>query len=958
MQPSYCPLLLCMYLPLVLSCFLYIPPAGGFFVPNCKLKGSLKYPSNLKALCSKRELDVIPHKVPENARVLDLSYNRIRNVNKKDLMHLTELGHLNMSYNMILDVEDGAFGNLKALQELNLGHNKLSTVSEQLFQNLVNLIVLRLDENQIENISISAFDSLVSLQLLNLTGNCLSDIYKAHAIFKLLNLQELHIGKNRFASFQSWQISNTSLQLKVLDLSENPLEVFRITADIFPQLKSLDLAFRNGSMYWYVQDKKFLGNVTMLNLNGMQRTRQEIELLLETFNTSLTKLRLHQFVEDTVKPLVTTACLINTLTTIHLTSSNLRSISEVELMYCKDVLTLDLAENSLNNITHWAFRSMDKLNTLYLSYNKLNTVPTAIGNLSSLKILDLSYNSIHSLTHSDFYNLTELNMLIIYGNSLSFIENCAFQNLGKLRYLRIDSGRLFSVTNSFKTCLQKLNVLNLAQNKLNSIHKGDFGDLYSLTHLLLNDNQITTIEQGAFKRLGDLKVLNLQSNKITKSSITVAVLSGLTNLKVLLLNNNYISYNDPNDLKQPPFVHLKSLDHLAIHSQGHKGMTNIPFNFLVGLTSLQKLTAANLNLNSLHYSTFSHTPKLWHLDLSRNEFISLSSQLFKPLKNLKTLHLPSTGLQSLDFLMQANLTEIQFLQVSKNALSVINDSVIIAFRKLTYIDLQGNTFTCDCSNAWFIDWVIRNTDTQVINADQLTCNYPSRLRGDRLMELDLESCSVDVGFVCFISTTILISLNMLISVLYHFLKWQVVYVYYKFLAYLYESKQHRKGVSSDFQYDAFISYNTHDELWVMRELLPQLEGKQGWKLCLHHRDFQPGKCVVDNIVDGIYGSRKTICVISRHYLESEWCSRELQVASFRLFDEKKDVLILVFLEDIPTHQLSPYYRMRKLIKKRTYLSWPKPEQDIRIFWQKLRVALETSGTAEDESLIPSRIGRT
>ncbi len=85
----------------------------------------------------------------------------------------------------------------------------------------------------------------------------------------------------------------------------------------------------------------------------------------------------------------------------------------------------------------------------------------------------------------------------------------------------------------------------------------------------------------------------------------------------------------------------------------------------------------------------------------------------------------------------------------------------------------------------------------------------------------------------------------------------------------------------------YISYNVHDELWVMRELLPQLEGEQGWKLCLHHRDFEPGKPIMDNIVDGIYSSRKTICVISCHYLESEWCSRDIQVASFRLFDEKK-----------------------------------------------------------------------
>ncbi|XP_076854560.1 toll-like receptor 13 [Brachyhypopomus gauderio] len=170
-------------------------------------------------------------------------------------------------------------------------------------------------------------------------------------------------------------------------------------------------------------------------------------------------------------------------------------------------------------------------------------------------------------------------------------------------------------------------------------------------------------------------------------------------------------------------------------------------------------------------------------------------------------------------------------------------------------------------------------------------------------------------------------------------KGTVVYSYYILLAFVYDKSQQKNQKCQCFQYNAFISYNTHDELWVMRELVPQLEGEQGWRLCLHHRDFQPGK-PIDNIVDGMYGSHKTICVISGHYLESEWCSREIQVASFRLFDEKNDVFILMFLEDIPTHQLSPYYRVRSLVKKHTYLSWPKSQQDTQDFWQKLRAVLE------------------
>ena len=71
------------------------------------------------------------------------------------------------------------------------------------------------------------------------------------------------------------------------------------------------------------------------------------------------------------------------------------------------------------------------------------------------------------------------------------------------------------------------------------------------------------------------------------------------------------------------------------------------------------------------------------------------------------------------------------------------------------------------------------------------------------------------------------------------------------------------------------------------------------------------------------------------------------VCSYRLFDEQKDVLILVFLEDIPAHQLSPYYHMRRLVKRHTYLSWSQAGQHPGLFWQNLRRALDTPHTDLD-----------
>lgn len=163
----------------------------------------------------------------------------------------------------------------------------------------------------------------------------------------------------------------------------------------------------------------------------------------------------------------------------------------------------------------------------------------------------------------------------------------------------------------------------------------------------------------------------------------------------------------------------------------------------------------------------------------------------------------------------------------------------------------------------------------------------------------------------------------------------------------------RKGAAgAKFQYDAFISYSSNDEAWVIRQLVPNLEnpacGAPGLRLCLHHRDFRPGTSILENIEAAIYNSRRTICVVTRHFLRSEWCTVEFQLASLRLLCDGSDVLLLVFLEKIPEHCLSPYARLRKLIRKKTYLLWPEKPQEQDAFWVRLIDALKDNENENEE----------
>ncbi|KAK7879431.1 hypothetical protein WMY93_033857 [Mugilogobius chulae] len=242
--------------------------------------------------------------------------------------------------------------------------------------------------------------------------------------------------------------------------------------------------------------------------------------------------------------------------------------------------------------------------------------------------------------------------------------------------------------------------------------------------------------------------------------------------------------------------------------------------------------------------------------------------------------------------------------------------------------------------------MLRDKDVFVANAFHYRCSYPLSHEGEALINFNIQSCFESVGLFCFITSSSLVLLTLVSSFTYHFLRWQLVYGYYLFRAFLYDGKKKKEGCADI--YDAFVSYNVHDEEWVYHELVPELgSNRDGSYVCTTATLSQVRREILENIADAIYSSRKTLCVISPQYLQSEWCSREMQMASFRLFDEQKDVLILLFLEEISSDQLSPFYRMRKLVKSRTYLSWTQARSHRGLFWERVRRALESGNDPTD-----------
>uniref|UniRef100_A0A087XZ86 Toll-like receptor 22 n=1 Tax=Poecilia formosa TaxID=48698 RepID=A0A087XZ86_POEFO len=934
-------------------CLLHITPSLAYSLKNCTILYQETRSADVSLDCANRNLETIPDDFPKNAASVQLNNNRLKKITRKDFSKMSQLRRLHLGFNQIDSVYDRSFSDLVFLKTLSMEHNNLNHLTRDMFYGLSNLTLLNLSSNFIQFIHCSAFRHMYRLQTLDLGNNDLQQIVEIQPVLQLPQIQTLKLRCNQFSSFETKELSLNFSSLREIDISGRNLERFSITTPIFPFLQMISLSGceGNSTLKWDITDKTLLKRVVKLYIADAVLSFIETEKVLKSLY-SLSHLRLQHLDEWIRKGLLTTVCKLPALKTLDL--SNRLTNFILKFQPCSELTQLYLRESYISKLPKGSLQSLEQLQFLNLSTNRLTNVPFDVRHLSSLEILLVGNNLISELNCEDFLNTTRLMELYLNNNRITKLKRCVLQSLTDLKVLGLSNNLILTVGDTFKKTLFKLEVLDMSHNSIISLESGDFQGLQKLKYLNVTRNSIGKVDDGSFTDLVSLKTLDMRENKLT--NLTSNVFQGLFNLTVLDLSHNFIQF-----MHDSAFRVLTSLETVNFYSNmlqyDHPGLIYyLERGILHNMKHLEYFKAENIYLSAPYSNTFQSNQKLRSLTFTKTDLSELQPELFLPVPNLESLDLSESQLKSLDFLVHANLPALRYLNLAGNELNVINKTVFQSLPSLTFLDLDKNPFTCECSNADFIQWVKSNTQTQVVNAHQYVCSFPVSRRGSLLLDFNFQPCLDDGGFLCFVSSSCLVVLTLLSSFVYHFLRWHLTYTFHLLLAFLYNSRKGRKR--DPHQFDAFVSYNVRDEGWVYREMLPVLEGEQGWRLCLHHRDFQPGKPIIENITDAIYGSRKTICVISRSYLQSEWCSREIQMASFRLFDEQKDVLVLLFLENIPAHHLSPYYRMRKLVKKRTYLSWPQAAQHPGVFWQNVQRALQAGGAlAENTDLLLGPAGR-
>ncbi|KAM4795932.1 toll-like receptor 8 [Rhinophrynus dorsalis] len=884
----------------------------------------------------------VPHGMPSTLKVLSLQYNNIFSVRKESFSQFKHLKELYLGYNcyygndcrQFLDIENGTFSELRELSVLSLTFNSLTNVPPNLPTSLRKLF---LSNNNITSIKKEDFENLTNLEVLYLSGNCprcfnanylcipckqSSIEINEYAFQDLKNLTVLHLASTSLKSIPLTWFQNTA-HLEVLNLERNYLVKEMALADFLiylPSLKILDLSY-NYDLRSYPKNINISDNFSKLEhlqeLHLQGYVFKEITAKNIASLTNLTKLNILNFGINFIRQIdFTVFQKFSNLTLLDLSENRISPLSEKNKRSSfEGFQSLNIPQHSRGDVS---FYDLDVSTEYSPGISTKVNQPVKLQCSSYGKTLDLSSNSIFFIDPEQFISFTDVACLNLSNNGIGQdLNGTEFIYLPNLIYLDLSYNKLdFASINAFQE-LKKLEVLDLSYNK----------------HYFLVDG--VTHQLKFIEHLQSLKVLNLSWNEI--STLTDFQLKSHS-LKELKFSGNRLDVLWKNmDTRYleifKKFYNLTILDisYNRLHTITDQQLSNLP----------QNLTELYMNNNRLVYfgwKKLKQFKNLKLLNLSHNKLTMIIGNLSRHIYSLQTLILSYNQISSLPVAFLYRVRSLTNLDLSYNHFQTINKSVFLTGNDnyLKVLGLKGNPFDCTCEITDFINWIYANNVTIPRLSTDVNCATPDNRKGHGIIYFDVHTCDLDsVSMMLFFFSMLLVILITALPILKHFFYWDLWYIYHLCMAKL----KWNKACTSESLYDAFVTYDNKDPYvsdWVFNELCYHLEDsrQKHVRLCLEERDWEPGRAVIDNLVQSINESKKTLFVLTKKYVKTGKFKTAFYLALQKLMDENMDVIVIVLLESVL--QYSQYLRLRKKICKSSLLEWPKNPHAKDFFWQRMK----------------------
>uniref|UniRef100_A0A8C0FBZ5 TIR domain-containing protein n=1 Tax=Bubo bubo TaxID=30461 RepID=A0A8C0FBZ5_BUBBB len=759
----------------------------------------------------------------------------------------------------------------------------VANYSNRLLTNVPKIIpvhtqVLDLSHNRISGLSISEFISLPDLQVLNLSHNLITELDFSVFIF--------------------------NEDLEYLDLSHN--NILKVYCQTLAYLRHLDLSFNNFTALPICQE---FGNMFRLEYLGLSATmirrsdfRYIIHLQLHTVILTLEEFSLYE-------PQSLTALNTRSLRIVFAANKNFSFSLLYDGMSTSENLKIVNLRYTLS-YKYFPSPSLALLKKIKTTALMLDTVDLQWAIILQIFLL-IWYSPVEHLTvrnltfRGPLGELTEYEFLPL----LSSLEQLISLD-GSMKALTLEHVRNKVYYFNQEILYRQFSEMNIASLTIYDAYMPHMlcpNRTSSFQYLNFSHNALTDELFQNCGTLTDLKLLILQRNKFESLPKVSFMTSHMKSLKYLDMSNNL-------------------LRHDAADAQCQWA---------------ESLTELDLSSNQLTDAVFECLPvNIKKLYLQNNQITSVPKEMAE-LKSLEELNLASNRLADLPGC--GGFTSLEFLNVEMNSILTPSADFFQSCPRVRQLQAGRNPFKCSCELQDFIRLERQSGGKLFGWPAAYVCEYPEDLQGTQLKDFHLTELACNT--VLLLVTALLLTLVLVAVVaflcIYLDVPWYVRMTWQWTQTKRRAWHNHPEEQETILQFHAFISYSERDSLWVKNELIPNLEKGEGCvQLCQHERNFVPGKSIVENIINCIEKSYKSIFVLSPNFVQSEWCHYELYFAHHKLFSENSNSLILILLEPIPPYIIpARYHKLKALMAKRTYLEWPKEKSKRALFWANLRAAI-------------------
>lgn len=862
---------------------------------------------------------------------LDLSYNILTStwIDSKTFTGLIRLVMLNLSNNKISKLDPTIFHDLYTLQILNLGGNQIDSIPNDAFIPLRNLDTLILSNNKIVEVSPFALNGLHALTLLSLDGNKLTDIHE-DCFKNCTTLQDVNLSGN---VLKSVPLALREMRLlKTVDLGENKID--SIDPDSFYGMSNLYGLRLIGNRLRNITSNLFdnLVSLQILNLAHNQIDYVAIDAFQNI--SSIQAIRLDGNRLPSMEYLFRN---VSSLIWLNVSDNVLNDFDYN--MLPEQLQWLDMHKNYLTELSNKNGVSI-KIRTLDVRYNYLTYIsPSSIPD--SVEILLMNDNQIMTVETGTFLKKINITRADMYSNQIGQLD------INALRLSPVNASRplpeFYIGRNPFQCdCkmewLQRINSLgNLRQYPLVM----DMSSIYCKLLYNRENKYIPLLEINPAQFVCTYKThcfAVCQCCEFDACDCEMTCPANCTCYHDQPWSSNIVDCYSSNYTELPAKI---PMDATEVYLDGNI-FSHLSSHALLGRKNLRILFANNSGIRSVRNDTFTGLKRLAVLHLENNEIERFDGSEFNTVENLRELYLQHNLIRYVNNMTFEPLKSLQVLRLDHNRLYDYDVWILSVNIHLVKLYLSHNPWSCDCEFVQsFRRYMMLAPDDKVADSSIVMC-HSDGTRDVSIRDQNATECSSFFGSIvenrivrdvlpmALTALCIILALVLILYLLVVYREECRAWVYYKCG---FRICHKTVPFEDDRMYDAYVTYSLKDDGFVAQMLAPGLEqGNPRYRVGLHYRDFNVSSFVADTIVEAIESSKRTILVVSKNFVESEWCRFEFKSALHEGLKDKKGRLIIVALGEIQPNDVDP--ELRVYMKNAVQVHWGD-----RMFWEKLKFAM-------------------